>query len=119
MKANEFRLGIWVTKRGITYIMDEDELEVMFAARDYEDFKGVPLTEEWLLKFGFDKWFLDYGFNLRGIICDIFYNVNTRELRINGDIKIPIEYVHQLQNLYFALTGEELTLKETEIPNKE
>lgn len=23
-----------------------------------------------------------------------------------------IEYVHQLQNLYFALTGEELTIKE-------
>jgi hypothetical protein len=33
---------------------------------------------------------------------------------LDGDIpewmKIKLEYVHQLQNLYFALTGEEITI---------
>lgn len=29
----------------------------------------------------------------------------------NGNNKISVKYLHQLQNLYFALTGEELTVK--------
>lgn len=36
-------------------ILDEDKLEVLFASRDYHNYKGVPLTEEWLLKLGFKK----------------------------------------------------------------
>jgi len=36
--------------------------------------------------------------------CDIDYEGTTND-------RIKIQYVHQLQNLYFALTGEELTYK--------
>lgn len=70
----------------------------------------IPLTEEWLLKFGFKDdigetktliW-KSYKFHITKdgfVYTDAWYKQNF----------IPIKYVHQLQNLYFALTGEELT----------
>ena len=80
--------------------------------------KPISLTEEWLLKFGFnkvgDKFFL-HGFALWETLCGnkdgsecigLFY-----ELRDRGLMDRHVEYVHQLQNLYFELKGEELTLK--------
>ena len=39
-------------------------------------------------------------------VYDSYYE-NTQEGKIEVD---EIKYVHQLQNLYFALTGQELTL---------
>lgn len=71
----------------------------------YHLLKPIPLTNEWLLRFGFEhntkyeyyfynKFILDNGF----ILMDI-------------DINVEVKTVHQLQNLFFSLTGEELTLK--------
>lgn len=76
----------------------------------YCNLDGIPLTEEWLIKFGFKKRG-DGDFDLLecsevdivisgqfdGWKCDgIWFSVNR------------LEYVHQLQNLYHALTGTEL-----------
>jgi hypothetical protein len=84
----------------------------------------ILLTEEWLLKFGFKK-----ENNTIYSISDklsssevgkwyFFKNENNsftphikRENKFSW-IGKEIKYVHQLQNLYFALTGEELLLKE-------
>ena len=86
-----------------------------------EYFKGVPLTEDWLLKFGFKK--CDVRFtSLFTIDCDKFNNgileIYRHEgeglefsVRTNNKIKIEFHFVHQLQNLYFALTEEELEIK--------
>jgi len=68
----------------------------------------IPLTEEWLLKFGFLKT-NGYGFKMFGNWLqkedDVYwYNVN-------GNF-VEIKHVHQLQNLYFALTKKELVLQE-------
>lgn len=61
--------------------------------------KPIPLTEEWLVKFGFKKgskgWFKTLSNNHK------FNFYMYKNLCSN---------VHQLQNLYFALTGEELTI---------
>jgi hypothetical protein len=82
-----------------------------------ENLEGLPLTEEWLLKFGFDRvgeW-IGIDFNPRMGIR--FYNGNSAECDITQDDKYIafkcgfIQYVHQLQNLYFALTGNELEIK--------
>lgn len=74
-----------------------------------DDLQPISLTEEWLLKFGFEK--VGFQFIKDGIelfpIRDLYY-------RGNFPIKSDIKYVNQLQNLYFALTGEELKLKEDE-----
>jgi hypothetical protein len=92
-------------------------------AEFYESFEPIPLTEEWLVRFGFYK--------REGSVCDSFYigtNPVTKDWMFdivwlknmmdysyedypfyrNGYFKI--QYVHHLQNLYFALTGEELKL---------
>lgn len=73
---------------------------------DINSCKPIPLTEEWLLKFGFDK--IDFQFIKNGIklfpIRDLYY-------RGNFPIKSDIKYVHQLQNLHFALSGKELIIK--------
>jgi hypothetical protein len=72
----------------------------------------IPLTEEWLLRFGFEK---NYKFGLYykgGHAIDIHREGNaefyTGEV---GGWFVFVEHIHQLQNLYFALTGEELTIK--------
>lgn len=82
----------------------------------YFDIKpsGIPLTEEWLKKFGFEYcdglWIkndLSTGLNQKDLYGDglkWYYTI--------GHIVIETTYVHQLQNLFFALMGKELELKE-------
>lgn len=86
------------------------------------DPEPIPLTEEWLVKFGFVKdkkhdnccdLELENNFYLQGVgygKSNIKYEViltdsNDNELTL-------VKHVHQLQNLYFALTNEELTIKQ-------
>jgi len=71
----------------------------------YMGFEPIPLTEEWLLKFGFGtiigKYYsIDCHFSIsKGNKCWLFH--------IGNYVK-SFKHVHQLQNLYHALTGEEL-----------
>ena len=67
----------------------------------------IPITEEWLAKFGFKMF---YGWDdeviyIKGEVelveCSSYYEY---------DLTFKIEYIHQLQNLYYALTNEELKL---------
>lgn len=70
----------------------------------------IPITEEWLLKFGFVKGGTIKGFALNGFL--LFFNENMELFfRYRKNIKRPIKYIHQLQNLYFAITGYELEIK--------
>lgn len=126
MKASELRIGNLVN--GVLtqkpYIIDAWALREMESgnyqnSQDTETkvFEPIPLTEEWLLKFGFEK-----NLNSNNIIyyilagkCLLEYNLthNIADIvkKVHLDLFIDIKYVHQLQNLYFALTGEELTFK--------
>lgn len=80
---------------------------------------GLPLTEEWLTKAGFKPWGkYDYLWKKgRNHACTIIQEEEFKggkewfELRGVKNWHVIIEYVHQLQNLYFALTGEELKFK--------
>ena len=74
----------------------------------------IPLTEEWLIKFGFEankSNYLKYSLIKNGFAIEF-------EVPENGDIEggflerigVEMYYVHQLQNLYHALTGEELEI---------
>lgn len=76
----------------------------------------IPLTEEILLKFGFyeiykSEFSIRYGIENFDEIefkwnKTFGWNFYYKTFCIEG-----IKFVHQLQNLYFALTGEELTFK--------
>ena len=72
---------------------------------------AIPLTDEWLKRAGFelyqddkDRYYHFEGFKLWQHENELFYHINS-ELLIYPD------YVHQLQNLFFALTGSELKIK--------
>lgn len=77
------------------------------------DLSPIPLTEEWLLKFGlknengFFKWHRSAIYKRNEIwIYGILGDDNNSYYHVS-----ELKCVHQLQNLYHALTGEELTLK--------
>ena len=126
MKANELRIGNIVTHEGRYHYTINDGCDIDASSI----FSPIPLTEEWLLKFGFGKKSInrqmafckknpnsvaEYRFYLNSIsniieYVSVNYNVDSycNEYAIAWDFK----YVHQLQNIYFSLTGEELTIKE-------
>lgn len=81
--------------------------------------KPIPLTEELLVKAGFKKETNEY-FLIKHEYSNllIFYSKIHNRFWYFADVERrqynstkPIEYLHQLQNLYFALTGTELTIK--------
>jgi hypothetical protein len=79
---------------------------------------GIPLTEEWFTRMGFKSLSLfSHGENWIGIDAGNGFIYRFRgELHVgngdyNGGFPVSCEYVHQLQNLYFASTGEELLIK--------
>ena len=113
MRANELRVGNWVSQYGLNF-----KLEL-------EDFKKpnlnpIPLTEEWLLKFGFEEQGKSIIFSIEHqgmkLVIDIYQGLNNIHLVFENMSAplIKIKYVHQLQNLFFALTGEELKLLNNE-----
>ena len=84
----------------------------------------IPITPEWLERFGFEKressTCVEYYIGINDITHDWLFSLTwlLRPELINAPIapfyrngRHTIHYVHQLQNLYFALTGKELTIK--------
>lgn len=69
----------------------------------------IPLTEGWLLRCGYIK--SNSRFTSKGTF-DLFTYNNKYFHLVSEGVEIEIRHVHQLQNLYFALTGEELNIKD-------
>ena len=117
LSKNELRIGNLIFQSGqITTIEN-----ISRSINDWErvnnkrlfDCAPIPITEEWLLRFGFTKHSTNpFWFRKKQICISL---VGAIEL-ISWDMQVfkidsKAEYIHELQNLYFALTGEELTLK--------
>jgi hypothetical protein len=130
MKVQELRIGNWVS------IIDKEsetpyiERQVtMHGIPDAQFYNPIPLSEEWLLKFGFDK-FEDYDFDTKHFKMVPLYIKDDVSIMLSGgkywyvrreydggtsepyEPVIEVDYVHSLQNLFHALTGSELTIKE-------
>ncbi|WP_131828098.1 hypothetical protein [Elizabethkingia anophelis] len=77
---------------------------------DLFQFTPIHLTEEWLVKLGFEK--SDSLSNCTKTTNGYKFDFAGGEVLYLDSVRLKhIKYVHQLQNLYFALTGEELTIK--------
>jgi len=123
MKSNELRIGNQIkyhdkiiTVAGIVRNTIYYESKVLCFdgnVGDYKPFEPIPLTEEWLLKFGFEEKQHDSD-QCFGHVLNDFWVMNESQIRVNcgGYIlfDFKIEFVHQLQNLYFTITGEELAI---------
>ena len=119
MKASELRVGNLVYE---TINRSNEEIVKITSLSDnviawspyrntghHNHIEPIPLTEEWLLKFGFVSNPYEDRYELRReyhIYIEIDKTKGFTEIWCE---KYPIiKHVHQLQNLYFALTGEEL-----------
>lgn len=83
-----------------------------------EDLKRIAITPEWLESLGFVK---EYSAYLQGGIYmyegpGYWNNQKGWPVGLRDEISMRIvrcvDYVHQLQNLYFSLIGEELPIKQ-------
>lgn len=134
IKASELRIGNLFLDNGKVrevlslsedIILADPRPEIGLVARKVEyvkphDAQGIPLSEEWLRKLGF----VDTNNGYRATGAEVVYELprTGRPIRLWWDYpdawtfeswnNCKVQYVHQLQNLYFALTGEELTIKE-------
>ena len=118
MKATELRIGNYVKKHdgSIDTIKEIWEREVMYSNGMVDDEPDpIPLTEQWLLDFGFVK----HGKHVHFIkeirkykeFILMFDDRDNSWFLCDTDVDTTIKHVHQLQNLYFALTGIELIKK--------
>lgn len=138
LTVNELRVGNIIDTYLGAPISESMEVtvtpKILFYFHNYPktSYHPIPLTEEWLIKFGFevidtylneDLTVLVYGINITNcnneekLICDLWNMVFSIGDYSDDDyyvLNLPIKNVHQLQNLYFALTNTELKIKQDE-----
>jgi len=115
MEAKELLIGKWYNQvienhkpcLPCPMIWSEHNWSAIGECMEYvEWFEPIPLTENWLKKLGFK---LNSAFGTstygNGVIGIFFYD------GVGSYGIAKFQYVHQLQNLYFALTGTELTVE--------
>lgn len=130
IKANELRIGNWIngienyfgngTPKPIqvdSIISDGDKIKVNLVIYEdgetncAKDISPIPITDEIMLKCGFRRdgsYWANNTVNLP--IMPTIYNTEMI-LVPNRSCAVMISSLHQLQNLYFALTGEELKIE--------
>ena len=136
LTANELRIGnlvqivkYWKDFYDENYFIPKEiNLDDLRAINNFKDIaKPIPLTDEWLLKFGFeinddlgDEIYYQmpeikngYGicFDHNDITFYKYYGNGAENVHTLIYDEKHLQSVHQLQNLYFSLTNNELKLK--------
>jgi len=123
MNANELRIGNLIQKNDeiceVSSIHSDSTIRIFnndktdtFGCFVLRIFNPIPLTEEWLFKFGFEKdeeneyWFWKNCVSVSVLGYIELLSFNRQSFKTN----IQLKYIHQLQNFYFALTGKELVV---------
>lgn len=128
MNVKEFRIGNLLSSKcwggfgkidGIEVTEEGFEIRVKGYVHPYEkdkyfDLCPIELSEDWLFKFGFEK--EEHGFYEKEYCFFDLLNISENGFIIYAvletyTISQEIKYVHELQNLYYTLTGEELETK--------
>jgi hypothetical protein len=130
MKASDLMIGNWI----INGIGEEFQANAQtigsFFVGEYTvgPFEPIPITEEWLVKFGATEhpndihpdrtlYFIGrflVAISKRGLVA---FGIPRVENGFMDRLLCEVRYVHDLQNLYKALTGQDLTIKEHEESN--
>lgn len=122
MKKEELRIGSYYrsVKFGVPVRCTLADLYDLCAQSDgaYDDppiedmFEPIPITDEWVDNMGARDTELTPAANGIVIKSDIDEQWCWVVMSMGmGVVVKPVYYVHELQNLYFAMTGEELTKK--------
>ena len=112
MESRELRIGNyvnWIIPFSNEYSPKEVDIKILSLINNDSDIcKPIPLTEEWLLKFGFEKIIVEnypiYIFN--GFMVEVYTDCCV--ICYNNTEITKIKFVHSLQNLYFSIKLKEL-----------
>lgn len=111
---SELRLGNYVRVVDGN-IIKINKYDMMCILTNTYEVKPIPLTEEMLLKCGFKKTYYGYKYYVERILNFVLKNNEISLGYFDDDdwcrIGKPIKHLHQLQNLCFLLTGEELKIE--------
>lgn len=124
LKCADLRIGNYVNIEGdVVKVKEIYEKSIHYANGEYESYATedfihpIELTEEILVKIGFEKFVKSFRMELSGCRLDYFidktlyiYKKHTNCCLIK-DLEIKCEYIHQLQNSFFLLTGKELEVE--------
>jgi hypothetical protein len=124
VQANELRIGnkvlfymdivevLAIEGGRISYWISQAEFPDAYIFNHEDEYHPIPLTSEILEKCGFEQKSSNEHVN-----GDLVFRKQQDDLILhgyeydyNGVILNRPQYLHQLQNLYFALIGEELTI---------
>lgn len=124
MKENEIRIGNYLPLQGITIniglsndtpvdgIIQVTKENIANILHDIEIRKPILLTEELIIKLGFIRnGLISREFDLKEIRLIQFWEDGFLFIANYWKAGIYVKYVHQLQNLYFDLTNEELKIE--------
>ena len=134
LKLGDLRVGNYVIFKGIKMVTLNDANEYV----DYEEphmlhqieitpsdlknflkydiqYRPIPLTEEWMNKFGYKKTPND-GYRISKCVMWLDNGKIIVHYGMVTIIDIKCEFVHELQNIVYTLEGIELTIKENENP---
>jgi hypothetical protein len=112
MKATELRIRNYVSYDNRIFQIDSisdlyptlNTIEFGIGVVDWNNIQPIRLTEDWLLMLGFEEG--NKGYYAKG---DVVISVEGEVYFGETETWIAsIYYVHSLQNLYFALIGQEI-----------
>ncbi|ALR29750.1 hypothetical protein ATE47_04090 [Chryseobacterium sp. IHB B 17019] len=125
MEAKELRIGNYLKFLSkieqVESVIDSDWIRLSksdLVPINAAGLKPLDITEEWLYKFKFKQhevtnfYFLEIINDWTRIYFDPYHDICDLSISSHSAVLNKISFVHQLQNLYFALTGEELTINE-------
>lgn len=134
IKASELRIGNLLSYKGEPILIKMISPNTIYFNEGQQSINAVDpllISEEWLMRFGFER-------TTEGRVNRWAFDIGNKHIAPHGDNKYELSsfaidgksaffcdytvnnywaakkchYVHQMQNLHFAITGEELTLKE-------
>lgn len=112
MKANELKIGNYLQKDGIVVKIDGRSIFDIWSDSNKSDsikYKPIPITDEWLRKLGFE--IMRSGLWVHAVKDLLEFEKMFFEtclyIRL-GNKHVSVRYIHELQNLYRAVTGKEL-----------
>jgi hypothetical protein len=116
MKANELRIGNWYENNGIPRQVSPSTIEAVWGVERFWC-KPIDLTQDWLLSFGWvrqenifrmGKYWIELRDNEKYGVLIYFGCFDFKKRIYFLEIGKELKYVHELQNLYFSLTGKDL-----------